>query len=490
MPVLVRIAFRNLLEHKAKSLIIGTLLALGVVILVVGNAFMDTAARGVKDTFIANYTGDVFVAAKAKESISLFGSMSMTSGGEEVKTLPEYDRIREKLAAMPGVTGATGQVTGFGMGVLKGYEDVDKSEGMENAMLVLFGIDPATREGMFTAVEPLMGRLLEPGEEGLVISKATFDRLAKKAGVEPKLGDEIVVTGMGKAGFKIRSVPLVGVIGSADEKEGETYITYADVNTVRLLSGLTLGNDEETPVTEEQMSLLAASEEDLFGGETVLEAARTTAPQVPKAAAGAPKKIAQADTGAWYFAMARLDKPSSAPAVIASLNVWFAQEGIEAQAGDWKAAAGPFGSSVDVIRIVFNIAIIIVAVVAVIIMTNTLVISVIERTGEIGTMRALGAQKGFVRKMFLTETLTIAVVFGLIGTAAALGALGLLNALHIKATNNFLKLLFAGPVLSTYASLSSVIWSLVLVSLVAIAAHLYPVSLALKVQPVRAMQVE
>ena len=62
--------------------------------------------------------------------------------------------------------------------------------------------------------------------------------------------------------------------------------------------------------------------------------------------------------------------------------------------------------------------------VAVIIMMNTLVISVIERTGEIGTMRALGARKGFVWKMFLVETLTIAVVFGLIGTGLALGALG------------------------------------------------------------------
>jgi ABC-type antimicrobial peptide transport system permease subunit len=36
----------------------------------------------------------------------------------------------------------------------------------------------------------------------------------------------------------------------------------------------------------------------------------------------------------------------------------------------------------------------------------------------------------------------------------------------------------------------SALWSLVLVSVVAIIAHLYPVSLALKVQPVRAMQTE
>ena len=93
-------------------------------------------------------------------------------------------------------------------------------------------------------------------------------------------------------------------------------------------------------------------------------------------------------------------------------------------------------------------------------MMNTLVISVIERTGEIGTMRALGAQKGYVRKMFLVETLTIAAVFGLIGAVVALGAVGLLNALHLKASNDFLKILFAGNVLNTSVSFASVIQSL------------------------------
>jgi putative ABC transport system permease protein len=489
MPVLIRIALRNLLEHKAKSFIIGTLLALGVIILVVGNAFMDTAAKGVKDTFIANYTGDVFVSAKSKDAVSLFGSMSMSSQGGDTKTIPEYDRVMEHLRSMPGVIGASGQVTGYGMAALKGYEDVDKSDGAEMAVLVLFGVDPSTYNQLFTAVKPTMGRLLKPGEEGIVISKSTFNKLKKKAGVEPKIGDQIVVTGMSSGGFKIRAVPLVGVVGAEDENEGQSFITYADVNTVRLLSGLTIGNDEETPVTEDQKSLLAASEDDLFGGETLIQASKTA---VPKAApqASAPRKAAVADTGAWYFAIARLKNPNAAAATIASLNAWFAKEGIEAQAGDWKAASNPFGSSVDVIRIVFNIAIIIVAIVAVIIMMNTLVISVIERTGEIGTMRALGARKGFVRKMFLVETLTIAVVFGIIGTALALGTLGVLNVLHIEATNAFLKLLFAGPVLHTTASISSVLWSLILVSLVAVVAHLYPVSLALKIEPVRAMQTE
>ena len=32
---------------------------------------------------------------------------------------------------------------------------------------------------------------------------------------------------------------------------------------------------------------------------------------------------------------------------------------------------------------------------------NTLIINIVERTGEIGTMRALGGEKRFVRRSFL-----------------------------------------------------------------------------------------
>lgn len=495
MPVLLRIALRNLLEHKAKSLIIGVLLALGVLILIVGNSFMDTAALGVKDTFIGNYTGDIFVAAKAKTTVSLFGAASF-GGQESTQTLPYFDKVMAKLASEPGVTGVTSQVTGFAMASLKETPEnlaaaVAANPDGTPGFVLFFGIDPTSYYKLFQNAHPIKGRMLLPGEEGLIVSQATLDRLKKSLGVEPKIGEPVLLTGIGKSGFKIRSVPLVGVVAYKSESEATDFISYTDANTARILMGLTLGNDEDTPVSDEQKSLLAASGDDLFGGETVVTQGATKASVTAAAAKpAAPRKVSEADTGAWYFAMARLKNPAAAPKVIASLNAWFASEGIEAQAADWKTAAGPFAASIDVVRIIFNIAIIIVAIVAVIIMTNTLVISVIERTGEIGTMRALGAPKGFVRRMFLIETLTIAVIFGVIGTIVAFGTIGIINAAHIKATNAFLRILFAGNILHPSISLFSVVWSLVLVSIVAIIAHLYPVSLALKVQPVRAMQVE
>ena len=256
------------------------------------------------------------------------------------------------------------------------------------------------------------------------------------------------------------------------------------------MSGLTLGNDSDEPITKSQKAILDASGDSLFGSETVLPANVVKAPTLAPKAKAEARPEARADTGAWHFIMARTENPAQAPALVLSLNKWFATEGIGARAAGWKAAAGPFAASIDVVRVVFDIAIIIVAIVAVIIMMNTLVISVIERTGEIGTMRALGAQKGFVRSMFLVETLTIAAVFGLVGMFLAFGVIGVLNLAHITASNPFLRILFAGDVLHPAVNPFSVVWSLLLVGLVAVAAHLYPVSLALKVQPVRAMQTE
>jgi putative ABC transport system permease protein len=483
MPVLIRIAFRNLLEHKAKSLIIGILLALGVVILIVGNSFMDTAAKGVKDTFIGNYTGDVFVSAKGKSPISLFGIQSMGQR-DSTPSVPDYDKIVAKMGSDKALTGIASQVTSYALVSLKGSD--------KQSFALLFGIDPSTYYKLFQNAVAIEGSLLKPGEEGFLISSKQVDRYAKDFGFKPKVGDKVFLTGMGKSSFSIRQVTLRGIIQYKNETEATDFISYADIDTVRIMAGLTIGGDADFQATDEQKAALAASDDDFFGTDTIVAATdlKKQAPAAAPAATALAASGSTVDSGAWQFIMARTGNPSAVPAYIASLNAWFVKEGIDAVAGDWKAAAGPFAQSIDVLRIVFNIAIIIVAVVAVIIMTNTLVISVIERTGEIGTMRALGAQKGYVRRMFLVETLTIAVVFGLVGMALAFGVIGLLSALNIQASNAFLQILFAGKVLHPAVNPSSVVWSLVLVALVAVVAHLYPVSIALKIQPVRAMQVE
>lgn len=485
MPILVRIALRNLLEHKAKSFIIGGLLALGVVILVVGNSFMDTAAAGIRKTFTENYTADVFVHAETTDPVSLFGVQSV-GGREETPAIPDYERVRAILEGTDGVVGVASQVTGFALAAPRDSE--------KTGFALMFGVVPDEYSRVFDNAVVVEGRMLEPGEEGILLTKRQAERMAEHLEIDFKVGDDVVLTGMGNSGFKIRAVPLVGLIEYKADTEATEFISYVDADTLRILMGLTLGTDADVTLAPEQTELLAStSDDDLFGAPETVDLAVAAAPEpVPEAesvpAAAAPATVV--DSGAWHFLLARLERPGQAERVVKELNERFAEEGLPVVAEGWKAAAGPFAQSVDVVRIVFNFAIIIVAVVAVIIMTNTLVISVIERTGEIGTMRALGAQKGFVRKMFLVETVVIAAVFGLVGTALAFGILGLLSALNIEAGNAFLEILFAGKVLRPAVNPMSVLWSLVMVTAVSVVAHVYPVQLALRVQPVRAMQAE
>lgn len=285
MPVLLRIALRNLLEHKAKSFIIGVLLAMGVAVLVVGKAFMDTAARGIKDTFTANYTGDIFIAPKTDEPVSLFGIRSIDRQ-ESVPDLPFYDKIAEKLSGEKEITGFTSQVTSFAMASPK---DSDKQ-----GLALLFGIDPATYYKLFHNAYAVEGRLLEPGEEGLMISQYMANRYASADGFRPRIGETLLLTGTGRDGFKIRAVTLVGILGYRTKSEATDLISFADVNTVRILSGLTLGNDPDEPVTAAQKQILDASGDSLFGRETVLPSA---AVQKPLRAVAPPRKRRRASIG-------------------------------------------------------------------------------------------------------------------------------------------------------------------------------------------------
>jgi putative ABC transport system permease protein len=128
------------------------------------------------------------------------------------------------------------------------------------------------------------------------------------------------------------------------------------------------------------------------------------------------------------------------------------------------------------------------AIVALIIITNTLIISVTERAGEIGTVRAIGGQKAFVRSMLTLEVLMTAVGFGAIGVAVGSLTVGVLNAVGIQATNLFLQVLFGGAALHPVLSFGSLVAAIFAVAVIGVAASLYPASVALRVSPARAMQ--
>jgi ABC-type antimicrobial peptide transport system permease subunit len=103
-------------------------------------------------------------------------------------------------------------------------------------------------------------------------------------------------------------------------------------------------------------------------------------------------------------------------------------------------------------------------------------------------MRALGAQKTFVRRMFVMETLGISGVFGLIGLGLGIITVLILNVVGLPAPNNFFEILFGGKILRPVVTLSAFIQGILMILGIGFISSLYPVAVALKILPIKAMQ--
>ncbi|MEI6462092.1 MAG: FtsX-like permease family protein [bacterium] len=119
-------------------------------------------------------------------------------------------------------------------------------------------------------------------------------------------------------------------------------------------------------------------------------------------------------------------------------------------------------------------------------MFNTLTISLLERTREIGLLKAIGMNKDDVRDLFLVESLSMGILGGLLGTGLgyALGkfvsiALGLVG---IVKTNTMLDL--------TYIPIELVLFITILSLIVGVLTGMYPARRAQKISALHALRYE
>jgi putative ABC transport system permease protein len=116
---------------------------------------------------------------------------------------------------------------------------------------------------------------------------------------------------------------------------------------------------------------------------------------------------------------------------------------------------------------------------------NTMIMSILERTREIGIMKAIGAEDREIKLIFFVEAAVIGVVGGVIGVLLAWGIDGLANRLAYRFIlkpqgASFIDFFDLPP----YLWLGAILFALV----VSILAALYPASRAARIDPVRALR--
>jgi len=481
------IAIRNLWQHRAKTLIIGMLVTIGIMLSFAGNAFIDSLIKNISGIFTNYYTGNVLVTSSETMGASVFGSESEDAMSFPVTpVLKDFDRVMEIVKADPGVESVTRQLSSYAM------FNIDEL-GMDYACF--FGVEPQYFEVM-NGVEIVQGRLLKEGEEGMLLHYDLWKKFKDQKSVDLKVGDTIQLNNFGVGGLKIREVPIVGIFKFPLGNKRLFDMSFLDAKSARYLMGSNSGVREKVAVSAEKTALLSDDSDldSLFGDDssasslTAESAGAVSASNVYDILGDEKPSVKPADQPtSWHYVVIKTKKGVNPDTVVKRLNAAFDDEDLMVRSQGWGISAMPDSLTYFGVQLLFNVAVFILGFVAIIIIMNTLVVSVMERTSEIGTMRALGAQKGFVTKMFIAETSFITLVFGAIGMALGAGIILALNKIGIPTDNDTLRYLGGGGILRPTIGASPITFSLCFMALIALLSWIYPVMIALKVSPLKAI---
>ena len=172
----------------------------------------------------------------------------------------------------------------------------------------------------------------------------------------------------------------------------------------------------------------------------------------------------------------------------ASLSAGLAKEGFEIKTASWKEASSFFASVADIIQAVIYGATFLVFLIVVFILMNTLIISVLERTSEVGTLRALGGEKGFITSIFIWEALLLngsAVIAGSMVSMIVL--LTMIGSGGLPLPSIMAQYLIGGGDLKLIISPRPFIEALGVVLAVSFLATIYPIRVATAITPLKAM---
>ncbi len=392
---------------------------------------------------------------------------------------------------------------------------------------ILLQLDPVQADEVASALRAALG---VPGDEGLepllLRLFATTDRdLDAKYEifyrvVAPRLrlykinvGDTITVKAPSKSGyFSSVNVKVYGFLQFRGiEKSGIAgMMSVMDLMSFRDLYGYM--TKEKAEEIRRLKATMAAKEVDREHAEAELFGSARPASAETRSAAideralvrGAHERRASAeDLSARVYSQDEIDRgvalnaaliladPGGLRRTMRDVRAAVKANGLGLEVVDWQQAAGLVGQFVTLLRAVLLFSVVVFFAIALVIINNAMVMATLQRVKEIGTMRAIGAQRRFVVVMLLVEIAAVGLLFGLAGAVLGGGVVAVIRAAGgIPAVNDLLYFVFSGPALFPTLGKGPVIVSLAIVLVVATLSALYPSMIAMRVTPVEAMATE
>jgi putative ABC transport system permease protein len=458
--VSLKIAFRSLLRRKSRMVLIGLLVVFGTLLIVFGETFTRSAAAASQYSIIHNFTGDFIIySARSKEMPSPFAFTTPLPNIQNVGDIQRY------LAAQPEVEEH--------VALAQNYSIISvQSKGAKVELpFIFYAVEPAAYARTFSNVKMLSGDFFAAGD-GILVSDFQNAQYEKKYGVRLAVGQQVTILGLSDGGgVNAYQTRVRGVFEPIHYKSVFNYINFIDIGTYSGVYNFTGVAKGSLPSGLEQ-GLAATSN----GDDSIFALAGDSSGTIDTS------KLKSESVSGYTMIAVRLKDHATATTVMARV----AGMDFGIKVARWDEASGFFARISSALQAFIYLATALIFLVVAFIFMNTLIINIIERTGEIGTMRALGGEKRFIRRIF-AETLMLNGAASLVGILVGLALILASGSSGLPLPDTISQFLIGGGNLTLQLSVAPFLIALAIVGAVSVIATLFPIRVATRITPLAAM---
>lgn len=476
-------AFLSLINHKHRTMLLVIVLTFSAFLTLLGLTIMFTLNENLRKSLTESISGDIVIHSSLEES-----SVDMVIPLQDIKPMEDFDPTLDILRKNEDVERFTPLIKGIGM-------VYDPKTEEYKIPILLIGTNIEEHLQIFTKIKLVEGTWVPEGENGILLNRQFLKNISRFTEVsELKIGNKIKMASFKDTGTQsIIETTIYGIIDS-DTDNLLSSANLIDLKTFQKMAGYDAASKvltiEQKQFLEQNKKYISEeiSEDDLFADFGISEVDKTSSSIIDKKIEMTIDESEVIEgTGETDFIIVRVKHPSKINGTVEELNNSFEQSNIEAKAVSYIDSSGHIGSFSSLMEIIVTVILLIIQIISMIIIMNSVLMGVIERTNEIGTMRAIGAKKSYIFRLIFSESFILAVVSAVIGIIFALISIGLLSIFTIKATNPVMMMLFGGACLYPMLTISNIILSISLVIIVTLFATVYPLVIATKISPIKAM---
>jgi len=460
------IALRYLLRRKVRMFTIGVLVVLGTMIIVLGETFSLSAKHFSREAIITYFTGDCIIySARSKEKPSPF---SFTT---PLPILDDAATITSWLNDNPLVDKQVAITQNFGL------MSVQKDGSPVEVPFVFYAVDPVDYRATFPNIDMEKGYFFstDPAgpESGVVLSRFQVDNFSKNYRLNIDTGSAVTLLSLTDGGsVNTYASKVIGIYSPHRFVNVFNYINFIDIGTYSRLYNFTGVEASSLPKSFND-AFASTSDDAIFGLSSdnslgVIATESLVAAKLSGYTLIAVKLKYRADL-TQFMQQVTTTHPSAACVA-------------------WKDASSFFAKVAGIIQMVIYGATLLIFIIVAFILMNTLIISVLERTAEVGTLRALGGEKGFITGLFLWEAFLlngISATVGMIISALLIAIAGRSGGVPLP--DVVAQYLIGGGQLPLLFTARPFIEAVMLVFVVSVSATIYPIQVATSITPLKAM---